>query len=331
MHIKIIVISLLFFSSLLNAAPTTPGTCDVSNLRTEFVGKGIIYGNKGSSGNEHQGEMWLSFDYVCMPWGDRSGMRFGTYNLNNSYGAGVAYRTNTWGTVLQSKLPLTNVAGQNNNIWLKNISANEVGSDGLLRGNLRVELFDLDKNGTVGGGAGGSFPSGTNRNYTIENGFNITFSDVNSGSNTFIVSNYNLATNIRVYDPTCSVSSLSTIDLGEVPLGGDKFQDFKINISCYDSVTIQSKVSTKFSNASSDATKDISGNFLVYDKNGVKVNMSIQDSIGNLVPFDVLYDSPILEPNVSSYDIGFKAKVTPLQDSGYGSFTFVVNYEVEYN
>lgn len=328
---RMVCFILLLSPLIATAAPTTPGSCNVSNLRTEFVGKGIIYGANTTGSNAHQGEIWLLFDYVCKPWANNTNMFFATQNLNGSYGGGVAYRTNTWGTVLQSKLPLSTVFGQSRNIRLREFDKNEIGADGLLSGSLRVELFDVDKNGTVGGGAGGSFPAGSNRQFKIEKKFGIIFSDGSSSNKNFIISNYRLPTTIRIYDPTCSVSAPTNIDVGKLPLRYDKLQNFQINISCYDAVTIQSKVSTKFSNASANVTKDPSGYIFTYSNNGVEVDMSIQDVLGNPILFDTFQDTPILEPDISSYNINYVAKITPLPSSSFGNFSFIVTYEVEYH
>lgn len=326
---RMVCFILLLSPLIATAAPTTPGSCNISNLRTEFVGKGIIYGAKTTSGNQHQGEIWLLFDYVCKPWTNTTNMFFATQNLHSSYGGGVAYRTNTWGVVLQSKIPFSNVFKQNYNIIFRKFDKNEIGADGLLSGSLRVELFDVDKNGTVGGGAGGTFPAGVNRQLTTINKFDIIFSD--GKSKKFIISNYKLPTNIRIYDPTCSVSAPTNIDVGELSLGHEKQQNFQINISCSDAVTIQSKVSTKFSNASSDVVKDPSGYIFTYSNDGVEVDMSIQDALGNPVLFDTFQDTQILDPDISSYNINYVAKITPLPSSSFGNFSFIVTYEVEYH
>ncbi|WP_152447387.1 hypothetical protein [Vibrio owensii] len=322
---------LSLLSSLAYALPTT-GNCEITNYRTTFTGKGLIYGPKSTSGDEYQGDFFVSFDYVCKAWNHSSTHRLGTVNLSNSYGSGNAFRSNTWGTVLQATLALVSVTGQPNNMWFETFNPNEIDTDGFLRGSISKRMFYIDKNGTVGGGAGGAFPAGTDRLYMIEQPFNVIFWEDAGGRYNTVASNVTLASNIRVYDPTCNVSAPNTVNVGEINAGAKTKQHFSITVHCQDSVTVQSKVLTKFTNSTPDSTLSSDSRTIQYrGTNGVKVDMSIQDELDNDVSFGTEHEYKILDKDQASYNIGYNAAFEPLAATAYNDFSFTINYELTYN
>ncbi len=321
---------LTMISNGILAAPQNDGDCDITNIRSEFIGKGLVHGDKTTSGNQKQGDIYLKFDYVCKAWANRSNMRFGTYGLNNSHGSQLAYRTNTWGLVLQSVFPLELVNNQGSNVWLKKFDKTEVNADGYLAGTLSVHIFEVDKNSSLGSWDNSSqqFAPGSVRTVTTLNPFNILFTD--GSSYRTIISNYSLNTPIYVYDHACTVRPPSTIDIGELAIKQEKRKSFTINVSCNDSVTVQSNIFTKLSNASSNVTLD--GDKLHFSNNGVKVDMSVRSSVDNsAILFGVDNEYTVNDPEQSSYDVGFEGVFHALHDSKVGNFSFVIRYDVTYN
>lgn len=329
--VKLIVIFSLSFSANLFALPTKDGTCEGTNLRSSFEGKGLVFGDKTSSGNESQGFLVLEFDYICKPFSNSSKpMSLATYNLNNSYGSGEAYRTNTWGLVYQSLLTRETITGQGNNVYLKHFNANEVSEDGFFRGSLRVPMFMADKNGYIGSGSGGRFSAGSTRRVTLEDPFNIIFTDGSARNNVF--SNYDFGTDIYVYDSTCTITSDTDIEVGEIYSGRVFPKPFSIYLSCADPVTVSNNTKTTFTNASSSNVNLDSNNEVLHfsNGNGVKTNMRITDTSGNPVIFGVESELKIQAPS-SSHTITYLGLFEALSDSTPGDFSFSVNFTLTYN
>ena len=328
--VKLILLICASFSATTFALPTNNGTCEGTNLRSSFEGKGLVFGNKTSSSNESQGIIVLEFDYICKPFSNTSKrMSLATYNLNNSYGGGEAYRTNTWGLVHQSLLTRETVTGQGNNVYLKHFNANEVSEDGFYRGSLRVPLFMADKNGYIGSGAGGSFSAGSTRRVTLEDPFNIIFTDGSARNNVF--SNYNLWTDIYVYDSTCTITSDTNIKVGEIYSGRVFPKPFSIYLSCADPVSVSNNTKTKFTNASSSNVNLDQNNEVLHfsNENGVRTNMRITDTAGNPVIFGIENELKIQELS-SSHTITYLGLFEALSESAQGDFSFTINYQMTY-
>ncbi len=330
---QIFILLMLFsFAQSASAAPTTAGSCDITNLNSVFVGKGIVHGSK-PGGNELQGEWFLEFDYVCKAWADSSDMRFATHGMHNSYGSVNAYRTNTWGIVGQAVLPRETVLAQNNFV-LHKVNANEVDADGLVSGSVNIRMFEVDKNGTVGGGEGGRFDAGTYRNLRLLNKFNIIFSDGARNKNyKTVVGDYYMPVSVYVYNNACSLDYEPTINVGNIPAGQDRSVPFSIGLNCHDSVTVQNNISTVFSNNSSNSVSvDSSNKILNYVKDGVKVNLSIrsEDDIG--IIFGDSYDFSVTDiSDNSSYKMNYIGDFEALSDSNQGDFSFIVKFVLTYN
>ncbi len=329
----ILIIALTIYCNYSYALPTSPGQCEYSNLSAKYIGKGLIHGPKSSSGNIAIGSVYVDFDYVCMPWDNKTDMRFGTYDLNRSYGSGEAYLSNTWGMVLQAIFPRTSVLNQGNNFWLKTFNQNEIGSDGLLRGSLHGPLFNLDKNGTIGGGSGGRFSAGTVRKFRIHQPFTVIFYDGVGGVWSDVFRGFYLDFDIYVYDATCSINYPTSVNVGDVSQGSSHTKSFKIALNCNDAVTASSNVITKF-------TKSTSANVSYIDEkkalqytnnNGVKVDMRLVDENGSRITFDKESEYVISDPSLSSYSINYTGEFEATSDSSVGDFSFPINFEITYN
>lgn len=328
---RTVMLFFLLFSANIFALPTRDGTCEGTNLRSSFEGKGLVYGDKPSTGNESQGFIILEFDYICKPFSNLNrSMSLATYNLNNSYGSGEAYRTNTWGLVYQSLLTRETISTQPNNVHLKHFNVNEISADGFFRGSLRVPMFMADKNGFIGNGAGGSFSAGSMRGVTLERTFDIIFTDGSSKNNVF--SNYNLGTDIYVYDSTCTITSDTIIEVGEIYSGRVFSKPFSIYLSCADPVSVSNNTKTTFTNASSSNVSLGSNNEVLHFSNasGVKTNMRITDTAGNPVIFGVENELKI-QASASTHTITYLGLFQALSESTLGDFSFSVNFTLTYN
>lgn len=334
MRLNFFLILLVAFIQGANAAPTVEGRCEVSTLETVFLGKGIIHGAKlDGVTDERMGDLFVKFDYVCKAWGNISDMRFETYNLNSSYGGGDAYVTNTWGVVAQAALPREQISGQNNNVVLRNISQNEVDSDGLIHGTVNVRMFQLDKNSKIGTWSGSNnFPAGTTRTVSLNRSFYIRFSDGNGRHNNIYTTN--LPVDIYVYDSTCSIDYNSTVNVGDVPTGQSRSIPFSIALNCNDSVTVQNNISTVFTNASSgQVSLDSNNKTLNYvGGDGVLVNMNIRSGDDKEIFFGKMYDLSVSEMSDNSlYNMNYIGDFEALNGSSQGNFSFIVNFQMTYN